>query len=148
MKQWHIFPRWHTVPRLASVSVMIATFALLSACSMSPGMHMGKPQDVAKALEGEGAPPGALMTISPQLIEEQRSQRDTTVNQQIRQFFGAPEEYRVGPGDILNIVVWNHPELSLPMAGSNVSTNALNIADVGNGYNVSPDGRIQFPFVG
>ncbi len=148
MKQWHIFPRWHTVPRLASVSAMIATFALLSACSMSPGMHMGKPQDVAKALEEEGAPPGALMTISPQLIEQQRSVRDTTVNQQIRQFFGAPEEYRVGPGDILNIVVWNHPELSLPMAGSNVSTNSLNIADVGNGYNVSPDGLIQFPFVG
>ena len=109
---------------------------------------MGKPQDVAKALNEEGAPPGALMTISPQLIEQQRAARDKTVNKQIRQFFGVPEEYRVGPGDILSIVIWNHPELVLPMAGSNVPTSSSSIADVGNGYNVSPDGLIQVPFVG
>ena len=148
MKQWHIFPRRHALPRLVSVSAMLAVFALLSACSMSPGMHMGKPQDVAKALNEEGAPPGALMTISPQLIEQQRAARDKTVNKQIRQFFGVPEEYKVGPGDILSIVIWNHPELVLPMAGSNVPTSSSSIADVGNGYNVSPDGLIQVPFVG
>ncbi len=148
MKQWHIFSRRHALPRLVSVSAMAAVFALLSACSMSPGMHMGKPQDVAKALNEEGAPPGALMTISPQLIEQQRAARDKTVNKQIRQFFGVPEEYRVGPGDILSIVIWNHPELILPMAGSNVPTTSSSIADVGNGYNVSPDGLIQVPFVG
>jgi polysaccharide export outer membrane protein len=44
--------------------------------------------------------------------------------------------------------VWNHPELALTMAGSTVSSNALSSSDVGNGYNVSPDGLIQFPFVG
>lgn len=109
---------------------------------------MGSPQDISKSLKEEGAPPGALMTISPQLIEQQRSARASTTNHQIEQFFGVPEEYRVGPGDVLNIVVWNHPELVLPMAGSNVVTSSTNIADVGNGYNVSPNGLIQFPFVG
>lgn len=111
-------------------------------------MYMGKPADVAKALNDEGAPPGALMTISPQLIEQQRASQDTAINHEIKRLFGVPVEYRVGPGDILNIVVWNHPELALPLAGSYVSANSPGIADVGNGYNVSPDGLIQFPFVG
>lgn len=109
---------------------------------------MGKPQDVAKAMNEEGAPPGALMTISPQLIEQLRTERHNEVTQDIKRLFGVPTEYKIGPGDILNIVVWNHPELALTMAGSNVATNAPSIADVGNGYNVSSDGLIQFPFVG
>lgn len=134
--------------RVAAISIMVCAFALLSACSMSPGMHMGKPQDVAKALKEEGAPPGALMTISPQLIQEQRTLQGAEIDQDIKRLFGVATEYKVGPGDVLNIVVWNHPELALPMAGSNVATDAANIADVGNGYNVSPDGLIQFPFVG
>ncbi|NYT62132.1 polysaccharide biosynthesis/export family protein [Alcaligenaceae bacterium] len=127
---------------------MICAFALLSACSMAPGMYMGKPDDITKALKEEGAPPGALMTISSQLIEEQRSLQSTEVDQDIKRLFGVATEYKVGPGDVLNIVVWNHPELALPMAGSNVATDASNIADVGNGYNVNPNGLIQFPFVG
>lgn len=148
MKDLPLSARWTAYSRLAAVSTMACTFALLSACSMSPGMYMGKPQDVSKALNEEGAPPGALMTISPQLIEEQRALQGAEVDQDIKRLFGVATEYKVGPGDVLNIVVWNHPELALPMAGSNVATDAANIADVGNGYNVSPDGLIQFPFVG
>lgn len=148
MKGLSLSPRWSVYSRVAAVGVMVCSFALLSACSMSPGMYMGKPQDVAKALKEEGAPPGALMTISPQLIEEQRTLQSAEIDQEIKHLFGVATEYKVGPGDVLNIVVWNHPELALPMAGSNVATDTANIADVGNGYNVSPEGLIQFPFVG
>ncbi|SHI16766.1 polysaccharide biosynthesis/export family protein [Pollutimonas bauzanensis] len=148
MKESLLSPRRPVVSRLATVGTMIAIFALLSACSMSPGMYMGKPQDVSQALQNEAAPPGALMTISPQLIEQQRASENTEINFDIKRLFGVPTEYRVGPGDILNIVVWNHPELALAMAGSNVATYAPSIADVGNGYNVSTEGYIQFPFVG
>lgn len=134
--------------RLAAIGAMICSLAILSACSMSPGMYMGKPDDVAKALKEEGAPPGALMTISPQLIEQQRAEMNAGVTQEIERLFGTPTEYKIGPGDVLNIIIWNHPELALPMAGSNITTNTPSIADVGNGYNVSSDGLIQFPFVG
>ena len=49
---------------------------------------------------------------------------------------------------MINIVVWNHPELVLAPAGATLTTDASGLASVGNGYNVSPDGLIQFPLLG
>lgn len=136
------------ISRLASIIFMVCALAFLSACSMSPGMYMGAPQDVEAKMKAEGAPPGALITISPALIEKQRAEGNITVREDIRRLFAQGAPYKVGPGDILNIVVWNHPELALAAAGSNIATTLSGSAEVGNGYNVSPDGYIQFPFVG
>ena len=49
-------------------------------------------------------------------------------------------QYRVGPGDVLNVVVWGHPELSNPMAQTQ------NIED--QARLVREDGTIFFPFLG
>lgn len=111
-------------------------------------MYMGKPADVAKAITEQGAPPGALMTISPELIEQQRTSRGHEIALDIQRLFGVGTPYKIGPGDILNIVVWNHPELELTTAGSGLATPIPGASDIANGYNVSADGLIQFPFVG
>jgi len=44
--------------------------------------------------------------------------------------------YRVGPGDLLRITVWEYPELTDPSGGE------------GGGLTVMQDGRIYFPYVG
>ena len=48
--------------------------------------------------------------------------------------------YRVGPGDILDIVVWDHPELTMP-AGERRTPEE-------SGIKVQPDGTFFYPFVG
>jgi len=127
----------------------LCSTTLLAACSMSPGMYMGPPETVKQELQADGAPEGAMKTISPELIAQLRTaEESTSVPQDVRQLFGKTEPYRIGPGDILNIVIWNHPELALPAASADAGSDSASLSQVGNGYNVSPEGTIQIPFGG
>lgn len=97
--------------------------------------------------DGEAPPPGALIAITPDLIRQQRAGRPADIAPDVKKLFGTARPYQIGPGDVLNIVVWDHPELNIPPAGG-LGTDTASLAGVGNGYNVSADGLIQFPFVG
>ncbi|MGY3727936.1 MULTISPECIES: polysaccharide export protein [Cobetia] len=53
----------------------------------------------------------------------------------------APDyQYHVGPGDILNIVVYDHPELSLPTGSERSAQEAGNV--------VHADGTLFYPYIG
>ncbi|MDM0110723.1 polysaccharide biosynthesis/export family protein [Variovorax sp. J22R133] len=95
----------------------------------------------------DAAPAGALQSITPDLIRKQRSAQANDVGEDVKRLFGSAAAYRIGAGDILNIVVWDHPDLALQPAGS-ITTDATSGSPVSNGYNVSQDGQIQFPYVG
>ena len=144
----------------------------LSACAYAPGMYIGttaagadspaNPWSITQA-RGDAAPPatqtrgntaapdapppGSLIAITPELLRQQRASQASDIAPAIKQLFDQPKPYLIGPGDVLNIVVWDHPELTIAAAGS-LATDAGSLAAVGNGYNVSPQGLVQFPYVG
>ena len=149
-------------------SVLALSVGWLSGCAFSPGLSISKGLQVAeksanpysvttkrdatgpdgKVALSQTPPPGALLRITSELIRQQRGLQKAGLSADVKRLFGEPKAYGIGPGDVINIVVWNHPELVLAPAGSTLTTDSSGLASVGNGYNVSPDGLIQFPLLG
>ena len=126
----------------------------VTACAFSPGMTLNAGADGSVKSAGDArsgidkSPPAIVLPITPDLVRQQREQIATEVGQGVKRFFATAKPYTIGPGDVLNIVVWDHPELTLAPAASNSTTDAASLSSVGNGYNVSTDGIIQFPYAG
>ena len=143
-------------------AVIALTAVSLGGCALSPGLSIGRgikktsPSSISSlrtpkndgATQAQTPPPGALLAITPELIAQQRLVRKVDLSADVKSLFAEAKPYGIGPGDVINIVVWNHPELVLAPAGSTLTTDASGLAAVGNGYNVSPDGLIQFPLLG
>lgn len=130
---------------LSRLLISLACFTL-SACAFSPGITLSESRG-ATGLNDKLAQ-GIVSPITPDLIRMHRAQVSTDVGQDVKRLFGVAKPYVIGPGDVLNIIIWDHPELNMVAAASSLTTDMASLSSVGNGYNVSADGFIQFPFAG
>jgi polysaccharide export outer membrane protein len=95
-----------------------------------------------------------IRQITPSLVlEEQRAREALIASDGVEKLYGKSGPYLIGPGDILSIVVWDHPELVLPTQTYAIGTGVteLAIGDTASGipgYTVSSTGYIQFPYAG
>jgi polysaccharide export outer membrane protein len=87
-----------------------------------------------------------IKTITPAMLQEQRAARNHASDQQIKPLLGEPGPYLIGDGDLLSILVWDHPELNIAAAGAQALTNSG--AQSPAAYVVDQQGMIQFPSVG
>jgi polysaccharide export outer membrane protein len=90
--------------------------------------------------------------ITEKLITAERQQHREEANQELDKLLVPnPPPYAIGSGDVLSIVVWDHPEL----AGNGLNTGAPSQAAIPAGPTPAPpgfvvdhQGRIQFPLIG
>lgn len=134
-------------------TICLSLLLILGGCAI-PGSHIDVDSSEESHLSRDSAEGGAeteltveqslaqveLVQVTPNLLAKINSTKppqraNPQLDQQLKNY-----TYKVGVGDILNITVWDHPELTIP-AGSYRSAQ-----DAGNW--VHNDGTIFYPYVG
>jgi polysaccharide export outer membrane protein len=124
-----------------------ALIPLFTACAnIAPGMSFGHP---APAEPAEPSVTPIIKLITPDLIQSERTLREQQPQQDISGLIGTPAPYVIGQGDVLSILVWDHPELSVASVPvQSLAANGTNFVQTPAGFVVDHNGMVQFPFVG
>lgn len=143
-----LFPLRHPVASRLSALVLLAA---VTGCAVIPGTHtydMRTQSSVALPVKQADDVVPANVKLKPinaeLIIEQERQLRATstsaaTQNQQTAAR-DVPADYKIGPGDILNVTVWDHPELTIPAGSYRAADQTGNV--------VAEDGTIFYPYVG
>lgn len=122
---------------------LLVSATFLSGCTVVPGSHLSTSgKDVIRQQDGNFDINRYVnvFPLTPRLVEQMRvkplvAQANPALQNEIQNY-----QYRVGIGDVLNVTVWDHPELTTP-AGQYRSA-----SDTGNW--VQADGTIFYPYIG
>ncbi len=126
-------------------SCVVALFPVLTACaSLVPGMKMVPTAPVSASEQARVQP--IFQRITPGLLESLQTAKTAQPDADLSVFLKKPSTYLIGKGDLLSILVWDHPELSI----ATTAAQALSAsgAQTPSGFLVDQEGRIQFPYVG
>jgi len=131
------------------LSVFAACMSLVG-CAAAPGMKMSAPAALP-VMSGDAQTPAAsipvpIENINVTLIAQMQSQLAQTRSAQLRDLMIAPAVYTLGKGDVLQITVWDHPELAAAQAPSGQT--ATRASDPVPGFVIDEDGNLQFPYGG
>jgi len=96
-----------------------------------------------KVQEAAPVPDYEVVPITPDVLVQLAQRRSAGELDAVPSLLpsNVPPEYRVGPGDVFFVVVWEHPELTAPYTGL---TNDL----TNQGRLVAADGTVFYPYVG
>ena len=145
-----------------AVSLFVATtvawglISMLSGCTaMAPGIQFSNAPKVESQDNEEGQVTPPIKIITPRLVKVERTLREQQVSEDISALLQPAQIYTIEPGDILQIVVWDHPELSASMLpavppGAVVSGGVAfsPLAQAQSGFEVDQKGILEFPYAG
>jgi len=127
---------------------------LLQGCALVPGMGSVEPYEAGGELPSQfrylpdEAPEGEITPISLALVRTLAEVSPKGVPPDVQALFGKGARYTIGSGDVVGVIVYDHPEL-LPNAGAVISQSADPTGvQVAPGFIVDADGEIAFPYIG
>jgi polysaccharide export outer membrane protein len=130
----------------------LAASVILSACSVAPGMRMTTPPTLPLTSGDAQTPPVNLQVpivdINTALIRKMRDEVGQPTAVESNKLFANPSGYTLGVGDVLQITVWDHPELAVAQSMQQTQTNVQRSTDPAAGFIIERDGTVRFPYAG
>ncbi len=126
-------------------SVLTLLFASSTACTIVPGSSMSRLNSFLLDDTPENYSPAstqiAYIPVNATLLSNLALQAPPrpTLNTELQQEM-ASYEYRIAPGDVLTITVWEHPELTIPSGSFRSAEEGGNV--------VKADGSVFYPYAG
>ena len=135
-----------TFPRaLKRISFLAVLPLFVTGCAnMEPGMRIDV--DRVPSTHSARLPEPVIKLITPDLIQEERLAKEQNADQRAQALFGDARPYLIGAGDLLSVLVWNHPELNIAATGAQALSSSG--AQSPAAFVVDSQGMIQFPYVG
>jgi len=121
-------------------NIVIVVFSILVyGCTLTPGSHVNLPTGTEYFIDGDMRI--NVHHLSARKIKALLDQPDTATSDIPENLIQVDEQaYKIGVGDIITVVVWEHPELTSPLGQFRQSEEQGNI--------VYDDGTIFFPYAG
>jgi len=130
---------------VSKILLPLISIVIVTGCAI-PGSHLSvgdknvvnvNPQNSQKTQAVNVYPlsPSFVMQYSANSSANGQAQTNPALDEQLAEY-----EYRVGTGDILNVTVWDHPELTIPSGAYRSAEEAGNW--------VHSDGKIFYPYIG
>ncbi|MGF6755966.1 polysaccharide biosynthesis/export family protein [Paraburkholderia sp. GAS42] len=139
--------------------VALLLFSGFAGCAIAPGPYLDPARMQEEPVDNSQATAYPVHMINAKVVASQVRVSDATNRPLPQQSAKGYEDYKVGPGDILGITVWGHPELTVNAAGpaplpGGADANPQTLAGGAgsqvdpNGLQVAADGTIYFPVLG
>lgn len=118
---------------------------VVACVNMEPGMRIDTARVPSTTAQPQPMP--VIKLITPDLLRSEKQAKALQSTQNIGKLLGEPRPYIIGHGDLLSVLVWDHPELNIAAAGAQALSASAG-AQTPAAFVVDQDGMVQFPYVG